>query len=121
MIGVTTAIGGVVSTTVIVAWQLVELFEASLIVTVTTVDPIPTNEPGAGDCDRDSEPSAVQLSCATTSDRRSGTDAWQEALTEIVRLVGPLTIVGGVMSLTTNGTTQFDALPAPSVTVTVIG
>ena len=108
--------GVVVSTTVNVAVQLVELPELSATVSVTVCGPTPTRVPADGNCVMVGAP---LLSDAVTPAVKSGTGAWPLETASVCWLPAQLLIVGGVVSLTTNDTVQFVEFPALSLTVTI--
>jgi hypothetical protein len=85
--------GAVVSRTITVAVQFVELPAASETASVTTVEPRGTRVPAGGAC---VTLTAVQLSVAETSPVRSGRAAWHWSSALMVRSAAHEAMVGGV-------------------------
>ncbi len=109
--------GAVVSATVKVAVQDVELPEASDTVMVTIVAPRLAVEPAAGDWTVEDTP---QLSTETTPAVKSGTSAVQVAPAEMVWSAAQVVMLGSVVSTpSTTVAVAVATLPLASVTVSV--
>src|ERR1041384_5144704 len=109
-------VGGVLSTTVKVVWQVLLFPVASVAVSTTVCMPRPRSVPTDGVCVMPRVVETVQLSVAVA--RRLGTAAWQFAVAEAVAS-GRHEIVGGVLSVTVKVVWQLLLLPAASVAVSV--
>jgi hypothetical protein len=109
-------VGAVVSTTVIVAVQVVLLPAASVAVIVTVFAPNAATAPAAGDWVTVTLP---QLSFATTPAVTSGISAAQLAPASTVWFAAHVAMTGAVASLTVNVAVQLVVLPAASATVIV--